>query len=131
MGMKIYIASRTKHAPLWRETRAQGIGIISSWINEAGEGETADLSELWTRVQREVRGADRLVFYAEAGDFPLKGALIEVGMALMIGVPVYVVLREVNLEPRSLRPVGSWLNHPGVHQATLDDALSEWNAPTG
>lgn len=122
----IYVASRTWHAGMWRETRAKGIHIISSWIDEAGEGETEDLGELWTRVQREVRSAARLVFFVQIDDFPLKGALVEVGMALAVGVPVYAVLDpDIKLEPRSMRPVGSWLHHPSVRIVpTLFDAFT-------
>jgi hypothetical protein len=43
----IYIASKTKHAARWLEYRAQGEPIISTWIDEAGEGASADLHDLW------------------------------------------------------------------------------------
>lgn len=63
--------------------------------------------------------------YAEAGDFPLKGAFIEVGMALSAGVPVVVVAPGVAIEPRSMRPIGSWMAHPLVTQcATVGEAMT-------
>lgn len=113
----IYVASRAsvpERAAEWRRLRDHGWPIVASWIDEAGEGETGDFAELWARIQREVTGAAALIVYAEPGDFPLKGALVEVGMALAAGVPVYAVLPGVVLEPRSMRPAGSWLAHPGV-----------------
>lgn len=113
----IYVASRAsvpERAAEWRRLRDQGWPIVATWIDEAGEGETGDFGELWARIQREVTGAAALIVYAEPGDFPLKGALVEVGMALAAGVPVYAVLPGVELEPRSMRPAGSWLAHPGV-----------------
>ncbi len=124
----VYIASRVKHAFRWKAARASGVPIISTWIDEAGEGDTADLGELWARIQREVSGAERLVFYVEPDDFPFKGALVEVGMALAAGVSVFLVLSpDVVLEERSLRPLGSWAKHPGVRwSTTLYDAF---NAP--
>lgn len=114
---RIYVASRAsvpERAAMWRNLRSQGWPIISTWIDEDGEGATDDFGELWSRIEREVTSATRLIFYAEPDDLPLKGALIEAGMALAAGVPVYAVLPGVNLHPRSWRPVGSWLAHPNV-----------------
>jgi hypothetical protein len=111
----IYVASRAslpERGAMWRALRASGVPIVSSWIDEDGEGATDDFGGLWERICREVTGAAALILYAEPGDFPLKGAYIEAGMALAAGVPVYAVLPGVDLEPRSMRPVGSWLMHP-------------------
>lgn len=100
---------------MWRDLRdRRGVLINSTWIDEAGEGESACLTDLWRRISKEVQDADALILYAEQGDFPLKGALIEVGMALGIGKRVLVVLPGVELEPRSMRPLGSWAMHPLV-----------------
>lgn len=88
---KIYIASKTKHAEMWKELRDHhGYNIISTWIDEAGAGESADLSDLARRCIEEASFADRLILYC-APDDVLKGALMEVGAALSAGVPVYVV----------------------------------------
>ena len=110
----IYVASRVKHAAMWQAFRAEGAPIISTWIDEAGEGETASFAELWARIRAEVMRSDLLVFCASASDFPLKGALVEVGMALAFDVPIVAALDGVMLEPRSMRPVGSWLASDGV-----------------
>ncbi|MBK3780429.1 hypothetical protein G3A43_09340 [Paraburkholderia aspalathi] len=114
----IYGASRASlpaRAAMWRYLRdVEGWAIVSSWIDEAGEGETASFAELWTRIEREVRGAERLVLYVEGTDFPLKGGLVEVGIALSAGVKVFVVAPGVEIEARSCRPVGSWIHHPLV-----------------
>lgn len=53
----LYVASRVKHAPMWQRERELGAPIISTWIDEAGEGETASMSELWERITREVLSA--------------------------------------------------------------------------
>lgn len=131
-GRGIYVASRAsvpERAAMWRRLRDEGAPIVSTWIDEAGEGETADLSELWERVAREVRSAAALVLYAERDDFPLKGAYIEVGMALALGRPVYVVLPGVELESRSCRPTGSWVRHPTVTIcATVEEAMARASA---
>jgi hypothetical protein len=110
----IYVASRTARAAMWRDLRAQGNMIISTWIDEACPGQTANLREFWRRVKQEILDSDFLVLYAEPGDFPLKGALVEVGIAIGAGVPVVICLPGVVLEEGTFRPLGSWVNHPLV-----------------
>jgi hypothetical protein len=110
----IYVASRVKHAYRWQTYRAEGAQINSSWIDEAGDGETADFGELWERIVREVNAADGLLFFAFADDFPLKGALVEVGIAIQCGKPIYLCIPGVVIEGRTSRPIGSWINHPLV-----------------
>lgn len=124
----IYVASRASipaRSEMWRALRAQGCPIVSTWIDEAGEGQTASFPELWERIEREIDACVSLVLYVEPDDFPLKGALIEVGMALGRGKPVAVVLgRGLVLAPRSSRPLGSWVAHPlcSLHD-TIEGAL--------
>lgn len=108
---------------MWRRYRDQGVPIISSWIDEDGEGETGSFMELWQRIQNEISHSYALVLYAETNDFPLKGALIEVGIALGMDKDVIVCLPNVELEPRSFRPVGSWINHPLVIRDDDIDAI--------
>lgn len=117
MRQGIYVASRAslpERSAMWRRHRECGALINSTWIDEAGEGETGDFSELWIRITAEISRSEMLVLYAEPDDFPLKGALIEVGIALGHGIPVRVVLPGVILDGRTSRPVGSWIQHPLV-----------------
>jgi len=100
----IYLASKTKHAHMWRDLRAAGWPVISTWIDEAGPGESSDLSDLWVRCVAESSSAHCTLVYAEAGDV-LKGAYIEMGCALAVGKPVLTV---------GLAPGLSVLNHPLV-----------------
>lgn len=104
----VYVASRVRHARMWQQFRRDGVIIASSWIDEAGEGETGDFGELWARIEREIRSSRALVLYAQENDFPLKGALVEVGMALAVGVPVFVYTN-AKLDGRTMRPMGSWI----------------------
>lgn len=110
----IYTASRAslpERSAMWRKFRDEGVKITSSWIDEAGDGETECFTELWDRITAEIASAERLVLYAEPDDFPLKGALIECGIALGMGKPVVVCLPGVELNGRTHRPVGSWIEH--------------------
>ena len=102
----IYVASRTIHAAMWKELQSEGVPIISTWLDEAGAGETEDFSDLWRRCVDEVKRAGRLVAFHSEGDV-WKGAFIEIGVALGAGVPVTVVGG----------PPGSWPAHPLVSQA--------------
>lgn len=122
----IYVASRAsvpERSAMWRTLRDRaGFQITSSWIDEAGEGETADFTELWDRIMREIAAANKVVLYAEQNDFPLKGAILEAGIALGMGKPVVVCLPGVKLDGRTMRPIGSWLAHRDVMR--IDDLPS-------
>jgi hypothetical protein len=124
-GSGLYVASRVKQAEVWKAYRARGWKINASWIDEAGEGETADFGELWDRIRGEIARSYALVFYAAGvDDFPVKGALVEVGMALAMGKPVIAALENVMLDGRTMRPVGSWLLDRNVVRCdTLEEAM--------
>lgn len=114
---RIYVASRAslpERGEMWRTARAQGWPINSTWIDEDGPKASRDLGDLWDRIRREVTSASKLILYVEPTDFPLKGALIEVGMALAAQVPVIVVASGVVLDERNCRPLGSWVKSPLV-----------------
>lgn len=91
MSKGIYIASKTKHAHRWRFLRdSVGEPIISTWIDEAGAGESSDLADLWRRCISESSNADLLILYREP-DEVLKGGWVELGAALASGVPVFAI----------------------------------------
>lgn len=91
MKSGIYIASKTKHADRWRFLRDKvGEPIISTWIDEAGPGESADLDDLWHRCIKEASSCELLIVYREPDDV-LKGAWVEVGAALAVGTPVFAI----------------------------------------
>jgi hypothetical protein len=87
----IYIASKTRHANKWIALREKGINIISTWIYEAGEGQTKDMNDLCFRCINESLTCDAMIVYIEDGDV-LKGAFIEMGVALSVKLkPIYLV----------------------------------------
>lgn len=124
----IYVASRAsipERSAMWRTLRKLGWQITSTWIDEAGEGETDDFTELWDRITSEIAAANKVVLYAEQDDFPLKGAILEAGIALGMGKPVVVCLPGVRLDGRTCRPIGSWVAHRNVVRIDkLDDAMA-------
>jgi hypothetical protein len=112
---RIYVASKTKHAVQWRMLRQLGYNVVSTWIDEAGPGETTDRADLWLRCIAEASTCDLLILYREDGE-TLKGAYIEMGAALAHNIQVmFVGFKE---------PTFSFLDHPLVtcHQ-TVGEAL--------
>jgi hypothetical protein len=86
----IYIASKTVHADRWRKLRLVGYPINSTWIDEAGVGDSKDLADLWRRCVAEASSAEVLVLYRQPSE-TLKGGWVELGAALACGVPVFAV----------------------------------------
>src|SRR5208282_5244059 len=111
----IYIASRARHAQRWRELRGSGVPIISTWIDEAGLGETQDFSDLWQRCISEASHAGALVAYSEDGE-GLVGGLIEIGAGLAMGVHVFVTGESLGLSKVCHHPLAT-------RCASLDSAI--------
>ena len=114
--MIFYVASKTKHAPMWRSLRDSGVRINATWIDEAGTSETHDFSDLAMRCIQEASSADGVILYAEPND-TLKGALLECGAALAGGRPVVLVGRDA--------PISRVFdNHPlWFSAASIDEAV--------
>ena len=64
--------------------------MVSTWIDEAGPGESKSLRDLWRRCIQEASTAECLIVYREPSE-ALKGGWIEVGAALSRDVPVFGV----------------------------------------
>jgi hypothetical protein len=90
MTRTVYIASKSRHGAQWKELRAGGEPIVSTWIDECEAGQTSDWDDLWSRCIREAAECDTLILYAEPGEV-LYGAMIEVGAALASGRRVIYV----------------------------------------
>ncbi len=123
-GYGIYVASRVSRAPMWKALRESGVPVTATWIDEAGDGETASFAELWMRLHKEIKDSAGLIFYGDVQDAPWKGALVEVGIAIGLGKMIAAIIVG-DLEGRTYRPVGSWLEHPAVQRcATVETAVS-------
>lgn len=117
-----YVASKTSYATLWKQHRDQGVPILSTWIDEAEPGQTKSFRELWPRIKEEIRQCSGLIFLAGPNEI-IKGAFVEVGMALAFDKPVIAVLN-VRLDGATHAPIGSWLDHPLVSRAsTVSEAF--------
>lgn len=105
-----------KHVAIWQDLRSKGHAIISTWIDEAGEGQTADYSELAQRCLDEIEMCHFLVLYCEP-DEVLKGAILEAGAALHAGREV-ICIGDCPSISRVFRKHEKWTD-----VATLDEAL--------
>jgi hypothetical protein len=90
-GSHIYVASKTKHARMWRDMRASGVPIGSSWLDADATGTTEDdMSVMWPHYLHDVATSRVVVAYHAPGE-TMKGALVELGAALVLNIPVYAV----------------------------------------
>lgn len=116
--MKIYIASKANHRAKWRSLRSAGVPIISRWIDVddkfSDDPTGLDYEKLWEMCVEDVRECSLLVCYVEFGEV-LKGALVELGGALLLGKPI------IACGPRSAYAAnGTWLHHPGIQYSSKE-----------
>jgi hypothetical protein len=117
--VKVYVASKAKHAVWWQALRAAGVPIVASWIDAPFNHDGSELSadewrEHWEKCCREASEADIVLMFACAEERQ-NGALIEAGAALGAGKRVYLV------SPHNW----SWKHHPRCRTfATLADAIT-------
>lgn len=118
----IYVASRVHHAPMWRKLRDEGAPIVSTWIDV----ENPVYRDHWRMILAQVPTCDALVLHLTPEDVPLKGAFVEVGIALAHGLRVFVSTPPGTNEATL---AGSWVWSPGVTVcAGLDDAMRQATA---
>lgn len=119
MRPTVYTASKPRHAPLWRRLRDEGgLNVIATWINYAEtEDAITDWVKLWVDCASEAACADVTLVYLEQGD-ELRGAYVEMGVALGCGKQVYFV------NPDNAH-VTDAIHHPLVTQfKTLEEAVA-------
>lgn len=81
--MAFYVASKSKHGPMWQDYRARGVPIVARWIDvwDGGTFTDADGAEHWRKIREDIAACDVLVVYSEPGEIQ-KGALVEMGIAM-------------------------------------------------
>lgn len=117
--IRVYTASKLKHAAMWREMCATTphIQAHARWLKHNAMGTPPDTpehaAEFWMQNEQDVRDADAVLVYA-AEDDHLRGALVEAGIAIATGVPVLVIGNH--------HDYGTWQHHPCVTR--MDDLAS-------
>ena len=119
--LKVYPASKLYHADkfkMWNLSQKE-VYFCARWLQHSYHltPDTEEHAEgFWTENQVDVATADALLVYAEPADL-LFGGLVEVGMALAYGLPVFLVGQH--------RCFSTWQYHQLVcHRTSMDDFLS-------
>ena len=83
---KFYVASKSKHGPMWLKWRDSGVHITSHWIDKwnGGRFSKEQQTKHWNDILEDIKACDALILYAEEGEIQ-KGSLGEWGMAFALG----------------------------------------------
>ncbi len=113
MRMKVYTASKLSDAPLWRRLRDDWpeVTFTARWpVCHVGTvPDTACFAKIfWQHDVEDVSASDVVVVYTESSINHLRGALIEVGIALALSKEVIVVGDHPDY--------GTWQYHKSVHR---------------
>jgi hypothetical protein len=113
---KVYTASKLRHHLLWKKMREDidwdFVEWTASWVDHPEIGNEMSGEEIagsvflqaWSQNIYDVRRSDFLLLYS-GGENALRGALIEAGCALGIGLQVLAV---------GVPPDHTWTFHPAV-----------------
>ena len=108
---------------MWRKLQQEVPHVFfnARWIKRAekeSDLKEDDFRDLWKECQQDIHDADVLLVYAEDGDH-LKGALVEVGMALSRTVKVILVT-----PVKDKHVYGTWMHADGVEWVTtMEEAM--------
>jgi hypothetical protein len=108
--IRVYPASKIERAKQWHELQQKWHHVFfhARWLKHNWKG-TPDREQyakaFWKEDEIDVKHADAILLHAEAGEH-LKGALVEVGIAIGHGIPVIVV--------GSHPDYSTWQFHPAV-----------------
>lgn len=121
--IKVYTASKLKHAAMWQGAYSQFryIHFVARWPFLTGmvEDSAENAAKFWEDDFRDVKESDIVLLYAQPED-KLRGALIEAGYGLARGKAVWCV--------GTSEDFGTWQWHTSVKRFTdLQVALNELN----
>ena len=90
--IRVYPSSKVKHAPMWRELQntVPHVFFNARWPYLAKYENDIDhdgFRDLWIECKQDVMSADAVLLYVEENEI-LKGALVEVGIALANNIPI-------------------------------------------
>lgn len=88
--MKVYCASKSKHAPLWLEWKDKGVQVTSSWLAKFDQGRLSDQTGHWNTILNDIQNSDGVLFYSEPGEIQ-KGAIAEFGIGFALGKKLFYV----------------------------------------
>jgi hypothetical protein len=114
--IRVYIASKIKYAARFRKLRHEwkkhNIELHARWFDQAQLEDIAspeDFHVFWLVDQHDVKTSNILIVYGEQDDH-LRGALVEVGIAIAHNIPVIIVGDSPSF--------GTWRHHPCCIEAS-------------
>lgn len=116
--IRVYTASKLKHAEMLRGLARDGFHFTARWpwLVNLPAWEAVPASQWQQDNFDDISRSEALLVYVEFGEH-LKGGLVEVGVALAYKIPIWVVGEHTDYS--------KWRHHPGVHRAgTIDAALA-------
>lgn len=113
--LRFYVASKAKHYEMWKALRFKGHPIIARWIDHGTEGSIKNWSDLWDWCIDDVKEANAVIMYEAADDEKLQGALVELGAALAMNIPVFFACER--------EPYCAFQHRNVRHYKTLNDAF--------
>jgi len=120
---RVYCASTLPHANTWSaftQTHSDKATFTSSWYNNiTPNSETPENARIfWPENIQKLRDSQAILAIVEEKDV-LRGALIEIGAGLVLGLPIYIVGNRSNFS------LSTWQWHPSVRFfSNLEEALS-------
>jgi nucleoside 2-deoxyribosyltransferase len=117
--IRVYTASKLSAHELWERLQNEWpeVHFHARWLKHMKLGtpnERSHAQEFWLQDEEDVANSDAVLVYGRP-DEKLRGALVEAGIALVLGIPVVVVGEHPDYS--------TWQYHPGcVRVATLEDA---------
>ena len=108
--LRVYPASKIPLGWFWLDLHDRWKEIyiharwIKHWANKTQET-PANAREFWVEDFEDIENADLVVVYAQEND-QLRGALVEVGYALCLGLPVVLIGNH--------KDFGTWQHHPDI-----------------
>ncbi len=120
--IRVYTASKLAAAEVWKHLHEKWPDVYfhARWLKHMDLKTPDDRSlaaQFWVQDEEDVRHADVVLVYGREGE-KLRGALVEAGMAIALGIPVVVVGEHPDYS--------TWQWHPGVTRVLDLDAAERY-----
>ena len=127
--MRFYTAGKIWHAPRFRQLRDElGFPVNARWIDLESDNPIVMFRKdlLWQMCLEDVTQSDFLLLYCGDESEEQRGALVEIGMALATGKPIYAIGHCKSIRPNSISDVAfthhrlwTWLETDDLFQGTI------------
>ena len=123
---KFYPAGKIWHAPKFQALRSYfGKNVNARWIDYTEDHDIVKnrKGDLWQHCLEDVASSDFLLLYSEEQAEEQRGALVEVGMALSLGKPIFAIGSCNSTKPNAISDV-AFTHHALWNWLPTNDLLS-------